>query len=111
MSCFASILAEYGDDAVVFTDGQLFNVRAFVNPIISDRYLKKWKAMTKLGEVDEATYYYFGPPDCNILDCDNSYVVCNGVTYQFIRAELFRVERVPSHWEAVLRIKEEVFNG
>lgn len=111
MSWFSKILEQYGDDAVVHTNGQEFHVKAFVNPVIGERYMKKWKAMTKLGEVDQATYYYFGPPDCEIVDCENSYVVCNGRSYQFVRAEVYRVESKPSHWEAMLRLKEEEFDG
>jgi predicted heme/steroid binding protein len=43
--------------------------------------------MTKLGEVNNSTYYYFGPPDCDIDDNGESYVTMNGVSYRFIRAE------------------------
>lgn len=111
MNWFSSILEQYGDDVVVYTDGKEHHVKAFINPVIGERYMKKWKSMTKLGEVDQATYYYFGPPDCEILDCENSYVICNGKSYQFVRAEAYRVEGHASHWEAMLKIREEDYDG
>jgi hypothetical protein len=111
MISFKEILNRYGDDAVVHTRGGEHHVRAFINPVISERYLKKWKTMTKLGEVNNSTYYYFGPPDCDIDDNGESYVTMNGVSYRFIRAEKYVVERVPSHWEAMLEIKEEDYDG
>ena len=111
MRFFAKILEQYGDDAVVFTNGGEHHVKAFINPVISERYLKKWKTMTKLGEVNNATYYYFGPPDCDIDDSEESYVVMRGKSYRFIRAEQYFVEGEPSHWEAMLEIKEEDYDG
>ncbi len=111
MISFAAVLDRYGDDAVVYTNGENHAVKAFVNPVISERYLKKWKTMTKLGEVNNATYYYFGPPDCDIDDPENSHVTIRGKTYRFIRAEKYVVEGIPSHWEAMLEVKEEDYDG
>ncbi|MBE6948503.1 MAG: hypothetical protein E7456_01530 [Ruminococcaceae bacterium] len=111
MNWFASVLEQYGDDAVICVNGVERNIKAFVNPVIGERYMKKWKTMTKLGESDEATYYFFGPPDCEITDCDNSWLTLNGKCYKFIRAEAYRVEGKISHWEAVLRHREEEFDG
>ena len=111
MNWFTSILEQYGDNAIVYTNGKEHRIKAFVNPVIGERYMKKWKSMTGLGEVDQATYYYFGPPDCEILDCENSYLRCNGKSYQFVRAEVYRVEGKNSHWEAMLKIREEEYDG
>lgn len=111
MSWFVSVLESYGDDAIVYTNGVEHKIKAFINPVIGERYIKKWKVMTKLGETDQSTYYYFGPPDCEIWDCENSYVICNGKEYQFVRAEAYRVEGKTSHWEAMLKIREDDYDG
>ena len=40
MISFAAVLDRYGDDAVVYTNGENHAVKAFVNPVISESYLK-----------------------------------------------------------------------
>ena len=110
MSRFCDVLKRYGQEVTVFTGGCEHSVRAIVNPVISERYIKRWKIMTDLGEVDNSSFYYFGPPDLNIDDCEGSYVECGGRRYSFIRAEKYTVEGVTSHWEGMLRPWEEDFD-
>jgi len=107
LSRFEDVLKKYGQDAVVFTGGEERHVKAIVNPVISERYIKRWKTMTGLGEADNSSFYYFGPPECDIADPESSFVECGGRRYAFVRAEKYTVEGRTSHWEGMLRPWEE----
>jgi len=85
--------------------------KVFIQPVINNTDFKYWSEMTDLGEANISRYYFFGPSDIEITDCENSYLLCNGKEYVFLKAEPFKVEGQVSHWEGVLKIREELFNG
>lgn len=102
---FLDILNSYGEEAIVFRGDNNFSVKIFVQPVMS-RHSDNEKTFTRLGEADRAKYYYFGPPDVEICADEDMYVTCGEVSYDFVKAECYKVLGRASHWEAVLRLRE-----
>ncbi len=108
---FSEILKKYGDLAVLSLNGNEVEAKVFIQPVIHNRLERDWHKMTGLGNEDISRFYYFGPAEVAIEDVENSYITCAGKTFDFLKAEPFRAEREVSHWEGLLRVRGEVFDG
>ena len=108
---FSEILKRYGDDAVLNSNGTEIAVKVFIQPVLQNRLEGTWHKMTDLGERDTSRYYYFGPADVEIKNCEETYVTCREKVYDFLKAEPFRVEGQISHWEGILEQREALFDG
>lgn len=111
MSIFSEILMQHGENAVLRENGEEREIKVFIQPIINRAEDRTWHKMTELGEYDASRYYYFGPAEVEIGDCDGTCILYNGQEYRFLKAEAFRVEGKISHWEGVLKKKEEIYDG
>jgi len=111
MGAFASILRRHGVTSVISTaDGQR-EVPSFIEPIISSPERNGWTDVTRLGERNASRWYWFGPPESDITDPENTVITVGGVSYDVLKAEPYVVNRKTSHWEAVLRIREDDYDG
>ncbi|MBQ3405394.1 MAG: hypothetical protein IJG63_08280 [Oscillospiraceae bacterium] len=102
---YGDILNRYGEEALLCTGGETKTIKVFINPIITNRSDKTWSGTLPVGEVDKSRWYCFGPPDCPVDDCENSYLLKGDDSFDFVRAEMYTVEGAPDHWEAVLRVR------
>jgi len=102
---YGDILKRYGEDALLHSGGRVIPLKVFINPIITNRSDKTWSDTLSIGEVDKSRWYCFGPADCPVENCEDSYLIRGGDRFDFVRAEMYRVEGVPDHWEAVLRVR------
>lgn len=106
---FVDILNKYGESALVFKGKSGTPAKIFIQPVMTQNSDND-NSFTRLGQMSEARYYYFGPPDVEIHPCADMYIACGGVSYEFVRAECYKALGKPSHWEAVLRLREEDLN-
>ena len=108
MTTFSRIVERYGDDAQIFEkNGEMRVSKCFIQPVMPRTSEKMFSEMTVLGEVDKSGYYgYF--PDCADV-CDAEYVICDGVSYDIKRTEKFKIRGKVSHWEALLKKREEIY--
>ena len=110
MTVFTEILNRYGEKAVLQESGRERTVRVFIQPIINHGSDKTWKDMTLLGERNLNRYYCFGPSEKTAPNT-GSVVLCGDRKYEVVRGEQFKVNGGISHWEAVLRIMEDEYDG
>lgn len=110
MTVFSEIVEKYGDPAVLYEAAGEKEIKTFIQPILTG-HDKPWLRMTNLGEADTSRYWYFGPADAEITDTKGTYISCLGRTFDFIKAEPFRIQGVVSHWEGILKIREETYDG
>ena len=109
MTVFTKLLYKYGAPVVIHSDTGENHTKALVQPVMDRKSTKKWEEITRLGERDTSRYYFFGPPDITIAK--GMYVDYDGRLYDVIRAERYRVGGKASHWEAVLELREEIYDG
>lgn len=109
MTVFADILKRYGEASVIHSGQTETDVSVFIQPMVTNRTEQTWREMTELGECDTSRYVAFLPADavCRVGDVLTS----NGTEYEFLKAEPFRVHGKLSHIEAVLKKREDVYDG
>ena len=107
MTTFAALIDAYGVEAALVHGGISEEMRAFINPILTNRSDKTWSAVTPLGERNKARYYCFCPPQAGLDAAKDAYLIVDGKSYDFVRAEPYVVEGSVSHWEAVVKVREE----
>ena len=107
MTAFTQIIKKYGDIATVHSPDGDKTLKVFLQPILTDRAVKSWKTVTPLGQVDSARFRCFFPPDVVLDKYEQLWVECMGRKLDFVRAEPYRIGGRTSHWEAVLRVREE----
>ena len=98
MSAFASILERHGIVSVISAGGEEREVASFIEPIMSRSELTSWIDVTRLGERNASRWYWFGPPDSDITDPENTVITVDGVSYDVLKAEPYIVNRRVSHW-------------
>jgi hypothetical protein len=69
---------------------------------------KMFSVMTALGEADKSGYYGYFPSDAEADDAE--FVICDGVSYDVTRIEKFKIRGTVSHWEAILKKREEIYD-
>lgn len=110
MTVFSEIVSRYGDEAILHMTTGTAAFRAFIQPVMAGHNSFRYK-MTNLGEENTGRYLLFGPAGMDIPDDGTAWITCLGKTYDILKAEPFRVQGRKSHWEAVLKIREEEFDG
>ena len=108
MTTFAALIDAYGVDAVLVHGETSEQLHVFMNPILTNRSDKTWSAVTPLGARNKARYYCFCPPQADVA-APGAYLIVDGKSYDFVRAEPYTVEGRVSHWEAVVKIREEAY--
>lgn len=107
MTAFAGLIEAYGVEAALVRGGVSEPIHVFINPILTNRSDKTWRAVTPLGERNKARYYCFCPPELDLSTAGEIYLIVDGKSYDFVRAEPYTVEGQVSHWEAVVKVREE----
>ena len=108
-TAFSEILEKYGDPVTLYFDGSSTDTTGFVQPVLSRHIKETWSTMTELGESDTSRFYGFFPGDLSMEGC--LYIDCGDVEYDIIRAEPYKVMGTVSHWEALMRKREEEYVG
>jgi len=90
-------------------EGTEETVRVFVQPMMTRRTERVWQKVTLLGDHDTSRYLAFLPPDAKSAVGDT--LEAQGETYEFLKAEAFKVNGKTSHVEAVLQKREEKRGG
>lgn len=108
MTTFSRIIERYGDSAALYTaEGTESGCKCFIQPVMPRSAEKGCSVMTALGMCDKAGYYGYFPENAEVKRC--SWVICDGVAYDVTRAEKFKVNGKMSHWETVLRKREDTY--
>lgn len=99
MTAFKGILKRYGDGAEIYSDaGEKTEAHIFIQPIIGNKTVGYWENITDLGRIDTTRYRCFSDEEMK----KDGYIICDGVAYDVLVSESFRVGGGVSHWEAVL---------
>ena len=109
MTTFARILIRYGEEAVLTHGGAEESVRVFVQPMMTRRTERVWSRVTPLGDHDTSRYLAYLPPEAKAAAGDALSV--GGESYEFLKAEAFKVNGSVSHVEAVLQRREALRDG
>ena len=108
MTTFSGIVERYGDEAQIFGEnGEMRVCKCFIQPVMPRTSEKMFSAMTALGEADKSGYYGYFPAHAEAADAE--YVLCDGVSYDVTRIEKFKIRGCVSHWEALLKKREEIY--
>jgi len=108
MTTFSRIIERYGDGAVLYTaEGAVSGCKCFIQPVMPRSAEKVYSEMTALGMGDKAGYYGYFPENAEMEKC--GWVICDGVAYDVMRAEKFKVNGKTSHWETVLKKREDAY--
>ena len=109
MSVFAGILRKHGVPAVIDDGTTQKTVKAFLEPIMSRAERMEWVDVTRLGERNISRWYWFGPPESDIDETKDTVITVGGTAYTVLKAAPYTVNGEISHWEAVLRKREEEY--
>ena len=105
-NAFNGIISRYGEVTKISWQGTEIMTKSFLQPVINSSSGDK-KTITPLGEVNTTNYYWFAPADIK-LDTDKQITIeACGKTYELIKAEMFIAMGRVSHWEGVLRVRDE----
>ncbi len=102
------VIERYGGSAVIFRGEEKESVKAIIQPALSMDE-NSMENMTPLGMRDYSGYFAVLPPDAEI--CRGDGISWDGRDFYVIRSERLFVNGVCSHVEAVLRLREEVWDG
>ena len=61
---------------------------------------------TRLGTLREETFLYLGDPNCPLEELEAGGILCDGILYEVLHARLVWMGNQPSHWRAILKVKE-----
>ncbi len=106
---FSRIIERYGDDAVLHGNGETTEIKCFLQPVMRRTHDRRWRDMTELGEKDTSRYYAFFPADAPLDGC--GYVSVGERDFDIVRKEAYIVEKRVSHWESILTVREEEYDG
>jgi|GEM_PF-2594163 len=110
MTTFSKIIERYGDEAVLYTGaGTGVPARCFIQPVLPRTTVRVFEEATPLGMKNTARYYGFFPAETAIGE--GTYVICDGVSYDILRSERYRVNGQDSHWETLMVRREAAYDG
>lgn len=101
---FERALEKWGQGADVTRGGITADTLAFVQPIKRDAVVPPYD-MTELGESDERLWRWLGRADTAIARGDE--VVCEGMTFEVLRAEKVYLGNEAQYTRALLRAVPE----
>jgi len=106
MRAFETVLARYGKIVELreTTEGAGLVTAAFLQAIRG----KDDRAVipTSMGNLREETFLYLGDPNCALNHLEEGGVLCDGILYEVLSARLVCMGNRPSHWRAILKVKE-----
>ena len=107
MNTFGKILEKNGTDAV-FTDRKgRHSLKVFIVPEKMGFSDESRTYTGELGTSDDSRYLMFFSGIFEFDGCKNTEVFAEDRGYEFINCELFRVNGKPSHYEALIKLREE----
>lgn len=108
MNTFGRILNRNGTDASLSDSGGEHSVKVFLVPEKMSFGDESRILRGSMGVSDESRYLLFFSGDFTFMGCSETVLQCGGHSYEFINCELFKVNGKASHYEALVKLREEM---
>ncbi len=104
---FEAILRRYGRAVTLYPrdGGAAMAGYAFLQPMPETKQSRRQRLPSPLGESCEARFLYLGSTAL-ALDAA-AFLCCEGRDYDIRQAQQIHLGRLPHHWRAILRLREE----
>ena len=104
------LLNAHGDDAVITDSKGSHREKVFIEPRAMSFAADEKYIPTHLGIAETGDYLCIMRGGFDFDGVKRSVLTYCGSEYRFVNAALFRVERENSHWEFILRKREELYD-